>query len=149
MCSTLENYMIKYLKKQAAFTLIEVLLTVVIIATGLFGIMILYHNAAKDVMEGDINLMAVYLARERMEQLISDKVANGYASVVNENYDTLEPDVTVGNSHFERSFNIYEVNRDDLITTEVGSGFKRVDMTVSWGALGNQNIVLSTLISNY
>lgn len=135
-------------RKRWGFTLIEVLLTMVIISVGLFGLMVLYHNSARDVMEGDINLMAVYLARERMEKLVDDKVFHGYAYVVNDNYDT-SADVTVGNHLFTRSFNIYEVTRDDLVTPEAATGYKRIDMTVSWGGGGGQNITISTLLADY
>lgn len=135
-------------RKRHGFTLIEVLLTVVIISVGLFGLMSLYHNSMHQVMEGDVNLMAAYLARERMEQLISDKVNYGYAYVVNDNYDTSSA-VSVGNHFFTRSLNIYEVAGSDLLTPEDGSGFKRIDMTVSWGLAAGQSIAMPTLITNY
>lgn len=135
-------------KKIFGFTLIETLLTVVIIAVGLFGLMVLYYNATRNVMEGDINLMATFLARERMEQLISDKVNNGYASVTNSQYVTTSS-VSVGNHFFTRSFNIYEVDGSDLTTPLDSSGYKRIDMTVSWGASVGQSLTLSTLLTNY
>lgn len=140
--------MIRKLKEKIGFTLVEVLLTVIIIAIGLFGLMVLYNNAAHSVMEGDVNLMATYLARERLEQMISDKAYRGYDYVVNENYDT-STTVSVGNNYFTRSFNIYEVYRSDLITPLDDSGFKRIDMMVSWGSSGAENITIPTLITDY
>lgn len=143
--------MMRRSEKRRGFTLIELLLTVVIISSGLFGIMVLYHNATRDVMEGDINLMATYLARERLEQLVSDKVSLGYDHVINDNYDT-SATVSVGNNFFTRSFNIYEVERDNLIVPappEEPSGFKRIDMTVSWGLAAGQSITIPTLITDY
>jgi hypothetical protein len=99
-------------------------------------------------MEGDINLMATFLARERLEQLIKDKVNNGYDSVVNASYTTTST-ASVGNHFFTRSFNIYEVNRSDLTTPLNGSGYKRIDMTVSWGTSAQQSVTLSTLLADY
>jgi len=135
-------------KKKRGFTLIEVMLTMVIIATGLFGLMVIYHNSARNVMDADINLMASYLARERLEKLVSDKVAYGYDYVINENYSTTA-NVTVGGHQFTRSFNIYEVLKDDLFTPQVDSGFKRIDMTVSWGLGADENVILSTILTDY
>lgn len=123
-------------------------MTVVIISIGLFGMMVLYHNTTREVMKGDLDLMATYLVRERLEQLISDKVSRGYAYVKNENYTTSSP-VSAGTSLFTRSFNIYEVRKDDLITPLDGSGFKRIDMTVSWGATAADRVVISTLVTSY
>lgn len=135
-------------RKKRGFTLIEVLFTVVIIAVGLFGLMVLYYNATRNVMEGDINLMATFLARERMEQIISDKVNNSYSYVTNSRYNTTSS-VSVGNHFFTRSFNIYEVDGTDLVTPLDNSGYKRIDMTVSWGTAAGQSVVLSTLLTNY
>lgn len=140
--------MITKLKKKLGFTLIEVLITCAIIAGGLFGLMVLYSNSSQTVMEADINLMATYLARERLEQLVSDKAHFGYDSVVNDTYETTET-VSVGDHYFTRSFSIYEVNKDDLLTAEADSGFKRIDMTISWGMAADQLINLSTVITDY
>jgi len=143
------NFVLKRNKRHKnGFTLIEVLLTVVILAVGLFGLMILYYNSTRNIMEGDINLMASFLVRERLEQLIGDKVNNGYASLTNASYTTTST-VSVGNHFFTRSFNIYEVNKTDLSTPLVGSGYKRIDMTVSWGMIAGQNITVSTLLTDY
>lgn len=136
------------LNKRKGFTLIEVILTVVIISVGLFGLMILYYNSSKSVVEGDINIMATYLARERMEQLISDKVNYGYNYVINDNYTT-SATVSVGNHYFTRSFNIYEVNAQDLAAPEEGTGYKRIDMTINWGTNAGESIMIPTLITNY
>lgn len=136
------------MKKILGFTLIEVLLTVVVVGVGLFGLMTLYHNSTRNVMEGDINLSATYLARERLEQLIADKANQGYGYVINDNYSTSTP-VTVGSHIFTRSFNIYEVNASDLITPEVDTGYKRIDMTLTWGTGAGQSMTIPTLITNY
>lgn len=140
--------MSRFLRKKQGFTLIESMLTIVIISIGLFGLMALYHNSARSIIDGDINLMSTYLAQERIEQLVSDKVAYGYAYVINTNYTTTES-IVLGNNLFTRSFNIYEVDKSDLITPLDDSGFKRIDMTVTWGTAADQNIVISTILTNY
>jgi type IV pilus assembly protein PilV len=140
--------MIKKIKKQLGFTLIEVLLTCIILGTGLFGLMILYANSMDRVVDSDINLVATYLARERLEQLISDKVHNDYSTVINTTYTTSEV-VTAGNHSFTRSFNIYEVDPADLVTPQADSGYKRIDMTVSWGAEPTQTMTIPTIVTDY
>lgn len=140
--------MIKLLKKRNGFTLIELLITCVVVATGLFGLMVLYHNSARNVMDSNVNLAATYLARERLEQLISDKVSRGYDYLINSNYTTNDS-VSVGNNFFSRSFNIYEVDGGDLSTPSPNSGYKRIDMMISWGMSSNQNITIPTLVAKY
>jgi len=135
-------------KRQKGFTLIEVVLTIVIISVGLFGMMTLFDNVTRGAFEGDVNLMSTYLARERLERLVFDKVYSGYSSVKNSNYNTNE-NAPLGGGNFVRQFNIYEVSKNDLTTPQDGSGYKRIDVTVSWGNDPAQTITESTLLTDY
>lgn len=128
------------------FTLIEVTLTIVIISVGLFGMMFLFDNLTKGAMEGDMNITATFLNREKLEQLMFDKVYKGYDYVAINNYSASEP-VMVSNSHYIRELDIYEVAKSDLTTLQVGSGFKRIDVSVKWGDGPSQKVELSTLIT--
>ncbi len=130
------------------FTLIEIVLTIVIISVGLFGMMGLFSNVTRGALEGDINIMAVYLARDRLERLVADKVYLTYDNVVNSRYVTSEP-VLLGINNFVREFNIYEVSKTDILTPQLNSGFKRIDMTVRWGPDATQTITESTLLTKY
>lgn len=128
------------------FTLVEVVLTIVVISIGLFGMMFLFDNVTRGAMEGDMNVAATYLARERMENVVFDKVYRGYDWVVNNRYPISES-VSVNGQVYLRELSIGEVNKTDLTTAGAGSGFKRVNITVSWGTGAFQRITETTLIT--
>lgn len=136
-------------KNRLGFTLIEVVLTIVIISTGLFGMMILFDNVTKGAMEGDLNLSAVYLAREKLEQIVYDKVYKNYDNVIMSRYSSSE-NVSLNGNNYIRDLNIYEVDKSDLatpVTPPATSGFKRVDVTIRWGTAANQRLTETTLIT--
>ncbi len=128
------------------FTLIEVVLTIVVISIGLVAMMLLFDNVTHNAMQSDMNMTATYLARERLEIIAFDKVYSGYDSIENARYGTSE-NVNVGGKNYIRELNIYEVNKFDLITAEQDSNFKRVDVTVKWGNEGSQKITETTLFT--
>ncbi len=72
----------------------------------------------------------------------------GYSAVVNGLYQS--PEVMTGDfAGFTRTINIQEVDPADLVTPQIGSGLKRVDISVQWGAQGSQQINMTTLIGMY
>ncbi len=137
----------KFMRQSTGVTLIELVLTIVVISFGLIGVMILFENATRGVMQADLNVMATNLAHEKLEQIILDKWRDGYASVIDSGY----PDENFQDefSIFTRSTDIVEVSGSDLATQEADSGYKRVDVTVSWGGGSLQRISLSTLLASY
>ncbi|MBT3182323.1 MAG: type II secretion system protein [Deltaproteobacteria bacterium] len=130
--------------RQKGFTIIELLLAVVIISTGLVGIMSLFDNATRGAMQLDLNVIAANLAHEKLEEIVLDKVTNGYATLSDASYSFENP-VTDFNA-YTRNVTITEVDPQDLSTTQAGSGYKRVDVTVSWG---NGFVMIPTVLSNY
>jgi prepilin-type N-terminal cleavage/methylation domain-containing protein len=134
-------------KRNRAFTIIELMLTMVIISVGMLGIMTLFENASRGALQADLNGVALGLVREKLEWVVVDKVRDGYAWVDNSKYSTesFSGDYSV----YSRTTNIYEVSSSDLATSEVGSGYKRVDVTVSWGTGPSNRLMLSTLLSSY
>jgi prepilin-type N-terminal cleavage/methylation domain-containing protein len=64
------------------FTLIEVVLTIVIVAVGLLGVIGALSFSTGKSINAEVHTTATALAQERMEQLIAEKRANGYGSAV-------------------------------------------------------------------
>lgn len=144
--------MLGLILKKRGFTLIEVMLTMIVIAGGLFAIMVFYNNAARDVVKGDMNLIAGYLAREKMEWFLMRRyepclyLSNGYNdSALISNTEN----ITYGGYQFTRSWVIYLVDPTDLTTQLDGSDYKRINVTVSWGPNIEQKVSVSTIITNY
>lgn len=134
--------------RQKGFTLIECVLTIVIISIGLVAMMLLFDNVTRAAMEGDLNITASFLARERLEIIAFDKVYRGYNYVATASYPVSET-VSVGGNNYVRNLNIYEVAKSDLTTSQAGSGFKRIDCVVQWGSDANQRTSLSTMLTRY
>ena len=129
------------------YTVIELLLTVVIISVGMVGIMSLFENATKGALQADLNIIAANLCRERLEIIVSDKAAYGYASILSESYpdENFSSDFSV----YTRNIVVTEVGSSDLLTESIGSGYKRIDVTVRWGSENSQKVSIPTVLSEY
>lgn len=129
------------------FTLIELILTVVVISVGLTGIMVIFENVTRGVTEADNVVVAGNLVREKLEQIVMAKWYSGYAAIVQASYpsETFTGDL----SKFTRSTTVQEVSKTDFSTAEVDSGYKRVAVTVTWGARPHQTITIPTILASY
>lgn len=132
---------------KGGFTLIELLLTVVIISIGMVGIMALFENATKGAMQADLNVIAANLSHEKLERIVLAKWRDGYASLVALSY----PDESFSGDYsvYTRNTTIVEVSSSDFMTPAPGSGYKRVDVTVSWGPEASQRVSVPTVLSEY
>ncbi|OVE81590.1 hypothetical protein BVY03_03035 [bacterium K02(2017)] len=138
--------LIKKLKNQNGFTMLENILAATLLGFALFGGMTVMQNATASSVNGDMTTIATELANEKVEQVIADKIYNNYEYLDAENY-TDEEDV--GLYEMDRSVSITEVNVDDLVTEEEGSGIKVVTVSVTWGLEAYQTINVSTIVTNY
>lgn len=135
------------MKLEKGFTLIEVMLTVVIIAVGLFGVMIMFENAGKGALKIDSDVIATNLAREKLERIVFDKVISGYSVLNNARY----PSEGFGGDYsiFTRTTDVIEVADTDLNEEVPGGGYKRINVTVSWGVEPNEQVMLTTILGDY
>jgi Tfp pilus assembly protein PilV len=136
------------MKQARGFTLIEAVLTILIISIGLFAMMILFDNVTRSAMEGDFATTATYLARERLERMVFDKVYKGYNYIAAGNYPASEA-VLIGSQSYTRLISILEVSKNNLSVGQTGSGFKRIDVSVRWGGGAEQRINETTLVTSY
>lgn len=127
------------------FTLIEAILTLGVLAAGLLGVLLLYHQNVARSGEMEQTLVATLLAQERLEQIIHDKKYQGYAFINSSNYPVTEELTPEGFPGYLRTLTIVEVNTTDLTTPRVGSGYKRVAVGVQ--IPGGDLIQLETLVT--
>ena len=122
-------------------------MTVVILSFGLVGGMTLFQNSTDNSLSKDYRVIANQLASEKIESILLDKTSLGYDGILEAGY----PDEDLADPYelFSRSTTIQEVQADDLTTPEVGSGYKRVDVQVTWGAEDYQTITVSTVLTSY
>lgn len=135
------------MKENCGFTLVELLLSIVVMSAGLLGIMALFENSTRGALQADVNAIAADLAHEKLERIVSDKVYLGYGGVTQSRYpnETFTGDFSV----YTRSTQIREVSSADFTTVQTGSGYKRVDVTVYWGLQSSQRVTVPTVLSSY
>lgn len=129
------------------FTIIELLLTIIVISTGLVGIMALFENATRGAMQADLNVIAANLAHEKLEQIVLAKWRDGYATQNSTIYpnESFTGDLSV----YSRNTTVMEVSSADFSTPQEGSGYKRVEVAVNWGSGAAQQVSIPTVLSSY
>ncbi|MBI2345927.1 MAG: hypothetical protein HYV03_03415 [Deltaproteobacteria bacterium] len=132
----------------AAFTLVELILTMVVITAGLFGLLTVFEAANRGALYGQIAQAAVYLARERLEVITADKAYRGYDYIDAAHYPSAET-VMLGEHPYTRLVNIAEVDPADLAAPLAASGYKRIDVAVSWGVGAANQVTLSAILGRY
>ena len=129
------------------FSLLEAVLTVMILAIGFFSTTVLISNISISAITTDQNIIGTQLANEKVESIIADKKFFGFSYVDNSHYpaETLSGDYL----GYRRSVAIAEVQAGDLFTPAAGSGIKKVLVTVSWGDTAAQQVKVTGMVSKY
>lgn len=127
------------------FTLIEAVLTLSVLAGGVFGVLVLYQQNIARSNEMEQTLVATELAQEKLEQIILDKKYQLYAYVIPANYLASEDLTAQGFPGYTRTISILEVNPSDMISAQTNSGYKKI--TVSVAVTGGLTVTLDTLVT--
>jgi prepilin-type N-terminal cleavage/methylation domain-containing protein len=116
------------------FTLLEVIITIVLLAVLSSGLMAMFSTFAKSDGDPSVTIQASELAQEKMEQIIADKnnPARGATYITNANYPA-ENAATLGFPNFSRSVNIIFVDPAGTLTTPVAgpTNYRNVSVTVT------------------
>lgn len=145
------TFVIKRLRQRAqntrGFTLVDTILMMVVVGIGVSGLMAYFISVNRQAMNSNMTVAASVLAQERIDQVVAAKVYQGYNFVVAANY----PNENLGGAFagYSRTTQIQEVNPADLTTAQVGSGLKRIDITVQWSAAPADRVILTTLVTQY
>lgn len=132
---------------QRGHSIFETVLSVSIVAGGLLGGMSVMQNSTLTSQNGDRATVGGELASESMESILADKEFLGYGVVAAENYPNEE--LAAPFSGFTRTVTVTEVSLSDLTTPQVGSGVKKVAVTVDWGDGDDEKVQLMTLLGDY
>ena len=130
-------------------TIIEAMLTLLIIGGGLIGVMYAFVGGSVSSLIADQSIVASNLAKEKLEEIISDRANNGYPTTITTSYsDNPGGDFSI----FTRTVTFLEVDpdddggTDDFLDPQPGSGYARVTVVVSWPS---SSVKLESLIANY
>lgn len=132
---------------QSGIALIELILTMVILAISMVGGFILLQNVVSTNAESDFNVVASQFANEKLEEVVAAKTFTGYAGL--DNADFPAETMAAPYQNFTRTVNIYEVDPVDMTTALGGSGYKKVTVNVVWGTQTYETINVVTVLTNY
>jgi len=134
----MERLLMTRVGHQTGFSLLEMLITIIVLASGLLAIGSMYGAILNANTLSKQRSEAVVLAEKKLEELRGQS----YASLVSAT-DTVTAASSSGSSaNYQRSWSV--------VTASGGLAYKDVGVTVTWTDNKNQsqNIVLSTRISN-
>ncbi|MBI5970821.1 MAG: type II secretion system protein [Deltaproteobacteria bacterium] len=140
--------------KKSGFTLIETLMVIVIIGIAGAGIL-MYFTSTRTAPDQTLIAQAAGLARQRLEEIIANKKANGFSSIALLTAPTADPALAAPFNRFGRSVEIYCVNESDLNANNGDTAAdcpasditsKRIRVIVNWDT---GSIDLVSIISNH
>src|SRR3989338_1758963 len=108
--------------KNKGFTLIEGVLSILIIGVGLIGVLYVFSGSTKSSLQADQIAVAQNLAEEKLETIIADKANTNYTTVINNINSGAYNDGPIFNIYTRtttRSFINVPAN-PDANTTEIG-----------------------------
>lgn len=130
------------------FTLIEAIVSIVILSTAVPAMLWAVSQAQRDRIGPVKASQARWLATEKLEDIIADRhsTTRGYSYLVNNNY-AAESSIT-GYPGFTRSVAISETGAD---LASAGTGFKRATVTVTWtnSTGASKSLAIATIITDY
>src|SRR3989338_5516255 len=125
--------------KQKGFTLIEMVLSVMIMSAGLIGVLFAFQNAVHNSLLADQTVVAINLGRETLERIIAHRDCNnsgcGYDAVLTaiETSNTYDQNPVTGFSNYIINATATVVDPDDDSGTD---DFLNRDLTGTSGVSG-------------
>jgi MSHA pilin protein MshD len=136
---------------QGGFTLIEIIITLVVLSVAVVGVLSVFTTAIKGSADPVVLNRALALAQEKMDKIIGDRMnpSRGFAYIIPGNYAADIPE-----TGFNRSVTIFCVNPAALNTDSgvppgasgCASGYTHVKVTVAHAAIGS--VTLDGLVTN-
>lgn len=138
---------------QDGFTLIEIIITLVVLSVAVVGVLSVFTTAIKGSADPVVLNRANALAQEQMDTIIGDRMnsSRGFAYIIPGNYPA---DIPV--TGFNRSVTIMCVDPGALdtdngvapdATSGCASGYTHVEVTVAHAAIGS--VSLDGLVTNH
>ncbi len=135
------------LKTRSGFSALEAIFAMMLLSFGVVGFMTMFSQMARTTENDDMRLMANHIASEKIEELIATKAVNGYSGI---NTGTFNENISYDSYQFTRNTHIKYVDSTDLKTESASdTGYKRIDVTVSWNYGTALSAHMMSLVSNY
>jgi type IV pilus assembly protein PilV len=118
--------MMKVLREQGGFTLVEVLIAISILTVGLLAVGTMQISAIRGNGLSDNTTIALTLAEDKMEDLLGKSYTNGDLTNGNHVEGNIDESGQPG-GFFRRTWNV-----TDNVPPTAPTDFKEITMTVSW-----------------
>ena len=130
---------LKKINMKNAFTLIEAIIAIFILAVGITAVLTMFPLGIQIVNSSKIVTIATYLAQEKIEEIISTP----YGEISNES----EPTLASPFNAYSRETGVTYFDPDNPgVTSSEDTGIKKIKVTVSRG-VADKKIEFSTLIT--
>jgi type II secretory pathway pseudopilin PulG len=126
------------------FSLFESVLVIVMVGVTFLAFGYVFGSIDQEALSADLTVLASKLAREKMEEVVQLKADSGYGAVSSEAAAT----VTSGSWQFTREVSVGFVNPADFSSSGSDTGYKKVDVVVSWGGGVGESVTLTSLVTN-
>ena len=131
---------LKKISMKNAFTLIELIVAIFILAVGITAVLAMFPLGIQIVSFSKMATVAAYLGEAKMEEIIS----TSYEEIFSEPKQTLNP--PFGTYSRETEVTCFDPNGSSFPNCPGDTGIKKIKVTVSWGVV-DKKIELSTLIT--
>jgi MSHA pilin protein MshD len=143
-----------FIKRQVGMTMIELIIAIVIISTGLAGVMLAFSTVVKGSADPLIHKQMLTIAEEMMEEITLQPFEPNGAAPANSLRNCTSGLAVASRANFDdvRDFNAYQTtgicNTDGDALTELSAYSLRVDIdaTASLGGLAGGNVIKITVI---
>ncbi|MBI3267570.1 MAG: type II secretion system protein [Planctomycetes bacterium] len=135
-------------RRQAGFTLMELILVTIIVGVAVPGILLLFETSARSSFHTEQVAIATHLAEEKLEAISADKFSSvrGWNYIAQANYPLENP--VPGFDKYERETVVLEVDPNDLLTPHPNSGYKRVTVIIYWNQRA-EHLEIPTLFTHH
>lgn len=129
------------------FTLIEVLIAIFLLTTGIVGVMVMFPLAVQTVKSSQMSSQASQLATARMEEMVSKTYTDPALdpTTTTEEYGEI-PDF----AFHKRTTKVVCADPDDLSDAQCDTDLKKIEVAVFWESrlgIGEQSVKVSSLIA--
>jgi MSHA pilin protein MshD len=132
--------------KMGGFSLIELIVTLVVLSIAAVGVLSVFTVGIKGSADRLILNQATQLAQGEVDQVLGEKRANGFAAIATGNPLPCNSTMLAG---FACSRNIYDVDPGDLNNPAAAppTNYKHVTVTITQPVIGS--VSMDTIIANY
>lgn len=136
------------LGRMAGFTLIETIITLVVLSIAAMGVLSVFTTGMKGSANPLIINQAISLAQEKMDEAIALRKSGGFNAVVPDAGGAFPaPYAAFSWARAVVCVTALDVNNDSGAPLPCASGYARVTVTVTHALIGN--VALDTLVTNY